>query len=89
MVTVPLGKFPKGTKVVKDGFGALNATAPNVPFGISFLAEHFSEEKLIGFAYAFEQRTKVRNTIIPYIQPTTELAHIVHERKKKTMRGSI
>ncbi|KAH6647052.1 amidase [Truncatella angustata] len=77
IVTVPLGKFPGNQTVIENGFGNLNDTAPNKPFGIAFLAEHFSEEKLIGLAYAFEQRTKVRNTIKPYLEPTTELADVI------------
>ncbi|KAB5550001.1 amidase [Coniochaeta sp. 2T2.1] len=81
IVTVPLGKFPAGTKVVANGIGTLNATAPNVPFGINFLAERFSEEKLIGLAYAFEQRTLVRNSVVPYIQPRTELVDVVKMRR--------
>jgi amidase len=81
IVTVPLGKYPANTTVVLNSIGTLNATAPNVPFGISFFAERFSEEKLIGLAYAFEQRTLVRNSIVPYIQPKTELADVVNKRR--------
>ena len=80
VVTVPLGAFPASTEVEINGFGNLNATAPNLPFGISFLGPHFSEELLIGLAYAFEQRTMVRNTITPYIQPTIELVDVVSAR---------
>lgn len=80
-ISVPLGAYPADTKVIPNSFGNLNATAPNIPFGISFMGAHFSEELLIGLAYAFEQRTLVRNTIIPYIQPTTELADVVNARK--------
>lgn len=80
IVTVPLGRYPDNTTVIPNGFGNLNATAPNIPFGISFFAEKWSEEKLIGFAYAFEQRTMVRNKVVPYLQPTTELVDIVKKR---------
>ena len=34
----------------------------DLPFGISFFGAAFSEPKLIKFAYAFEQATKVRRT---------------------------
>ncbi len=80
IVTVPLGKYPASAPVVLNGFGNLNASAPNLPFGLSFTAEKFSEQKLIGLAYAFEQRTKVRDTIVPYIQAHTELNTIVKHR---------
>jgi len=46
----------------------------------------WSEEMLIGLAYAFEQRTKVRDTVVPYILPTTELADVV-AKKEVTPRG--
>ncbi|KAK0730280.1 amidase [Lasiosphaeris hirsuta] len=83
VVTVPLGKMPADTAVVKNQFGNLVSRAPNVPFGISFLGERFSEEKLIGLAYAFEQRTLVRKTVVPYLQPTAELADVVNKRMAK------
>ncbi|ORX92929.1 amidase signature domain-containing protein [Clohesyomyces aquaticus] len=77
VVTVPLGAYPANTTVRMNSRGTLNATAPNVPFGISFAGAHWSEADLIGFAYAFEQRTLVRDQIKPYIQPTTELADVI------------
>jgi amidase len=73
VVTVPLGRMPDNTTVTRNRFGNLNATSPNFPFGIAFMAEHFAEERLVGIAYAFEQRTKVRKTIVPYLQPRTEV----------------
>lgn len=81
IITVPLGSFPTGTPIVKDQFGRMNQIAPNIPFGISFLGPRFSEELLIGLAYAFEQRTLVRNSIKPYIQPSFELKDLVKRRK--------
>lgn len=81
VVTVPLGALPPNTTVQQNGFGNLNASAPNLPFGFSFLGARFDEFNLIGLAYAFEQRTLVRNTIKPYIEPTTELADVVNKRK--------
>jgi amidase len=47
--------------------GYPNITVPmgfihGLPVGISFFAEAFSEPKLIGFAYAYEQATKHRKT---------------------------
>lgn len=35
------------------------------------------EAKLIGLAYAFEQRTMVRNLVQPYIAPNIELKDVV------------
>jgi amidase len=44
-----------------------------ISFGLAFMGPKFSEEKLIAMAYAFEQRTKARDLVQPYIMPTTEL----------------
>ncbi|KAL1870777.1 hypothetical protein Daus18300_005097 [Diaporthe australafricana] len=79
-VTVPMGRYPDETPVHKNDFGNLVDLGPNVPFGISFLGESFSEEKLIGMAYAFEQRTMVRQEVHPYIYPKTEIRDIVQAR---------
>ncbi|KAH9888645.1 amidase [Xylariomycetidae sp. FL2044] len=84
IVTVPLGAYPKNTTVIKNQRGNLNAVAPNIPFGIAFLGEHFSEETLIGIAYAYEQRTQARNSLKPYIEPITELADVTSGRDSRT-----
>jgi amidase len=46
-------------------------------FGISFMAGKWSEESLIGFAYAFEQRTHTREKVRPYLIPNTQLGDVV------------
>lgn len=53
--------------------GNLVAQAPNVPFGLSFMGPLFGEEALIGYAYAYEQRTRHRDDVQPYIMPRTEI----------------
>ncbi|KAI1394742.1 amidase signature enzyme [Hypoxylon fuscum] len=75
IVTVPLGFYPNGTSVATTSRG-LVTTAPNVPFGLSFLGGKFTEATLIKLAYAFEQKTMVRNKVQPYLVPTTELGDI-------------
>ncbi|KAF2744890.1 amidase signature enzyme [Sporormia fimetaria CBS 119925] len=77
VITVPLGAYPEDTPVTTNRRGNLNATAPGVPFGISFAGKLWSEEMLVGLAYAFEQRTKVREKVKPYILPTTELVDVL------------
>ncbi|KAK0105226.1 hypothetical protein ONS96_004626 [Cadophora gregata f. sp. sojae] len=77
VVTVPLGSYPANTTVVKSRYWDLVQVGPNIPFGISFIGAMWSEESLIGFAYAFEQRTQVRSSIKPYISPTIQLADVV------------
>ena len=77
VVTVPMGFYPANWTVSTNGFGNLVASGPNVPFGLSFMGEKFSEADLIGFAYAYEQRTMHRNEVQPYIVPNIELADFV------------
>jgi amidase len=55
----------------------LVAEAPGIPFGISFAGKKWSEETLVGLAYAFEQRTGVREKVKPYMAPTVEIADIL------------
>ena len=77
VITVPLGALPPNTTVRTNARGNLNATAPNVPFGISFAGAKWSEETLVGLAYAFEQRTGVREMVKPYLVPETEVGDVL------------
>lgn len=77
IVTVPLGAYPSNTTVRYNSRGTLVAIGPNIPFGISFSGAKWSEESLIGFAYAYEQRSLVRQEIKPYLAPTTELVDVL------------
>ncbi|KAF2998479.1 hypothetical protein E8E13_002817 [Curvularia kusanoi] len=83
VVTVPLGSYPSNTTVIPNRRGNLNVTAPNIPFGVSFAGKLWSEESLIGFAYAYEQRSHVRTKVKPYIQPSIELADVVGNKTSK------
>ncbi|KAI4250231.1 MAG: hypothetical protein L6R40_000404 [Gallowayella cf. fulva] len=80
VVTVPLGSYPANSTVVRNRRGTLVETAPNIPFGLSFIGPAWSEASLIGYGYAYEQRTMVRDQIQPYLVPKTELADIVATR---------
>lgn len=45
-------------------------------FGISFMAGKWTEPSLIGYAYAYEQMTKIRDTVKPFVVPTVDLAQV-------------
>ncbi|RDA95723.1 hypothetical protein CP533_1129 [Ophiocordyceps camponoti-saundersi (nom. inval.)] len=83
VVTVPLGASPSDTPILAnpDKMDTTNVIGPNHPFGISFVGSAFSEESLIGMAYAFEQETRVRWTVRPRIQPRTELCDVVQQKQ--------
>lgn len=78
VVTVPMGFYPANWTVTYNSRKTLVETGPNVPFGLSFMGAKFSEAELIGFAYAYEQRTMHRNDVQPYIVPNIELADVVN-----------
>ncbi|KAG8420924.1 hypothetical protein J3458_002839 [Metarhizium acridum] len=80
VITVPLGRQPDWWPEGKNEFGNLNAVGPNLPFGLAFAGDLFSEEKLIEIAYAFEQKTKARGTVQPLVKPKTELRDLVGKR---------
>ncbi|KAF8994510.1 amidase signature domain-containing protein [Cyathus striatus] len=56
---VPLGFYPENT-TIGTSEPVTVYPAPGVPFGLSFLGTAFSEFDLIGYAYAYEQKTKAR-----------------------------
>ena len=76
VITVPLGFYPADTPVVMNAKGTMVSVGPGIPFGIAFLGRRWSEETLIGLAYAFEQRTMVRRRMRPLISPSFELGDI-------------
>ena len=78
IVTVPLGFYPDNVTIEKTGPFTVYP-APGVPFGLSFLGTAFSEFKLIGIAYAYEQATKTRlaRKAFPEAIPRTQLRDIV------------
>ena len=80
VVTVPLGFYPANTTIQRNRRGTLVEVGPNFPFGLSFLGPAWSEASLIGYAYAFEQRTMVRDQVQPYLVPSTELGDVVSKK---------
>jgi amidase len=49
----------------------------SIRFGLSFLGLKWSEETLIGFAYAYKQRTHTRLRVKCYIQPNVQLSDVI------------
>lgn len=92
IVSVPMGFYPADAPVSKNSWDLVEA-GPRIPyvapvlalnvfanasrFGLSFLGARFDDAKLIGMAYAFEQRTKVRDRVPPFVIPKTELRDVV------------
>jgi amidase len=64
-VIVPAGMFPNPAGGLPPEFDAKPS-----PFGVTFSGPAFSERKLIGFAFAFEQATQVRHQQAPLGPPS-------------------
>ncbi|KAK1220644.1 hypothetical protein PQX77_016597 [Marasmius sp. AFHP31] len=78
IVTVPLGFFSDNVTI--ESAGPLTVyPAPGVPFGLSFLAGAFSEFDLVGFGFAYEQKTKTRlaRRAYPAAIPKTQLQDVI------------
>ncbi|KAI4680307.1 uncharacterized protein J4E84_007955 [Alternaria hordeiaustralica] len=76
VVSIPMGAMGDGQPVVVDPDG-LVGSAPGIPFGFSFLGERWSDVRIVGLAYAMEQRTQVRGEVKPIVRPRTELGDVV------------
>ncbi|KAJ6449782.1 amidase signature enzyme [Mycena sanguinolenta] len=78
IVTVPLGFFPDNVTIGSAGPETVYP-APGVPFGLSFLGTAFAEFDLIGFAYAYEQKTQTRlaRKAFPAAIPQTQLKDVI------------
>ncbi|XP_044715143.1 amidase domain-containing protein [Hirsutella rhossiliensis] len=76
VVTVPLGHFPANTSIISNTDPkneTLVMMAPSIPFAMSFVGRHWSEAELIGLAYSFEQKTRVRGEAKRVIMPEAEI----------------
>lgn len=46
-------------------------------FGLQLIGRHFDEKRLIGYAFAYEQRSRNRGRQVPRIRPSTELQDVI------------
>ncbi|KIJ16269.1 hypothetical protein PAXINDRAFT_75651 [Paxillus involutus ATCC 200175] len=78
IVTVPLGFYPDNVTIGSAGPNTVYP-APGIPIGLSCLGTAWSEYSLVGFAYAYEQKTQTRLQRKAYTAtiPTTQLADVM------------
>ncbi|EIW81709.1 amidase signature enzyme [Coniophora puteana RWD-64-598 SS2] len=81
-ITVPMGYMPDDTQHVSYPPSPLYDEWPGCPFGLVFFGAAYSEAKLLGCAYAFEQATRVRGQKRPceWAVPKTQLADVVAKK---------
>lgn len=75
---VPLGFYPDNVTIGSAGPNTVYP-APGIPIGLSFFSTAWSEYELVGFGYAYEQRTQTRLQRLAYAAaiPTTQLADVM------------
>ncbi|KAH6654248.1 amidase signature domain-containing protein [Truncatella angustata] len=86
IVTVPMGSLGQNATVIWDESGTLIESAPGMPLGLSFVADRWEEEALIGYAYAFEQVSKARGELKPWIKPGHDLELILRKPRSAELR---
>lgn len=76
---VPLGFYPDNTLPVRTPGNPTLSKAPGVPFGLSFTGMAWTEHKLLGFAYAYEQATnhRLRRRAYEEAIPKTQLMDVI------------
>ncbi|KAF8878098.1 hypothetical protein BD779DRAFT_1677014 [Infundibulicybe gibba] len=81
IITVPLGFYPDNITIGRAGPETV-WPVPGGPIGLSFFGTAFSESDLIGFGYAYEQKTKTRleRKAFAAAIPKTQLKDIVAGR---------
>ncbi|KAJ7628830.1 amidase signature enzyme [Roridomyces roridus] len=77
LVTVPLGFHPENVTMIPMGDTVY--PAPGMPFGLTFWGTKFTDFELIGFAYAYEQKTQTRlkRRAYPAAIPKTQLGDVM------------
>lgn len=78
---VPLGFYPDNVTIGKVGPLTVYP-APGVPFGLCFFGTAFSDFDLIGFAFAYEQKTQTRLARKAFAAaiPKTQLQDIIGQK---------
>ncbi|KAI1287858.1 amidase signature enzyme [Xylaria venustula] len=78
IVTVPMGVLGPEAKTAYDYTNKTISTGPGIPLGLSFTADKWSDQKLIQYAYAYEQASQRRRELTPIIKPESDLGTIVN-----------
>ncbi|KAI0436214.1 amidase signature enzyme [Xylaria telfairii] len=79
IVTVPMGALGPEAEIVRNGNETI-VTGPGIPLGLSFTADNWSDQKLIQYAYAYEQASQRRRELTPVIKPKSDLGIIINKR---------
>ncbi|KAI1161749.1 amidase signature enzyme [Nemania serpens] len=81
IVTVPIGVLGPEAQTVWSHNNTSITTGPGIPLGLSFTAGQWTDQKLIRYAYAYEQASQRRRELMPVIKPKVDLSSLpVYQR---------
>ena len=72
VMSVPMGAFPEDTPVEKDSKNGLVNVAPGIPFSAYIFGRAAKDEDVLKVGHVLEQVTKVRKTLVPYVDATAQ-----------------
>ncbi|KAI1189128.1 amidase signature enzyme [Nemania serpens] len=79
IVTVPTGVLGPEAQTVWDNNNTAIITGPGIPLGLSFTAGPWTDQKLIRYAYAYEQASQRRRELTPVIKPKADLSSLIYQ----------
>ncbi|KAI0100933.1 amidase signature enzyme [Nemania sp. FL0031] len=79
IVTVPMGVLGPESETVWSANETIT-TGPGIPLGLSFTADNWSDQKLIQYAYAYEQASHRRRELTPVIKPKLDLGILINHQ---------
>ncbi|MCJ1479166.1 hypothetical protein MMC13_007850 [Lambiella insularis] len=89
IINVPMGFYPADAALEYNRRGDLIKAGPGIPIGIQIIGRPFDEQRLIGYAYAFEQSSKIRDSVKPMFLPKTELVDVLSSKRRRSWLSSI
>ncbi|KAI1171142.1 amidase signature enzyme [Nemania sp. FL0916] len=80
IVTVPMGVLGPDATTSWDHNNETITTGPGIPLGLSFTAGSWSDQRLIQYAYAYEQVSRRRRALKPIIKPKSDIDILINQR---------
>jgi amidase len=77
VMSVPIGVYPLGTRVEKDGRNGLVNVASGVPFSAYVFGRAVKDGDVLQVAYVLERLTRVGEGLVPYLEARTEIGDVL------------